>query len=379
MELIISRNELNDRLSSVEKVINSKTSVPLLENFLFKIDEDSLTILATDLETTLTTTMPLEHKSGKMSLAVPTKLSEILKELPEQLLNISINEETYEITLKSDNKNYSGKFTGFSVGENGEDFPKAKELDEAHKSFEIPSEVLINGIVKTSFAAATEEARPAMTGILFDIFTDKLTFVATDAHKLVRYNVLKQSHEFEDSFILPRKPAAYLKDILPKSAEETVKISFDDKNVYFDTPEYSVKCRRIEGRFPNYNAVIQQNNPLKLIVDRESLFKAVKRVKVFASESTGLLKFELSENQIKLSAQDLDFSTSAEENIACQYSDEALTIGFKAALLEELLKNIECSQVQMELADSSKAGIIVPFENAENEELLMLLMPMFLN
>ncbi|MDR2684446.1 MAG: DNA polymerase III subunit beta [Prevotellaceae bacterium] len=379
MNLTFSRKDLLNRMNSVGSAINAKTPVPLLENYLFKIEEGLLTILATDLETTITTTMPIEYKGAKFSLAVPKKLQEMLNALPEQALILEIDETNLEITLKAVVGNYNGKCSGLDVGKDGEEFPKPKDLEELHHSFELPCSVLVNSIARTKFAAATEEARPAMTGILFDIFTDKLTFVATDAHKLVKYSILNQKYEFEDSFILPKKPADYLLKVVPNSDEDLVKISFDDKNIHFDLPEYSVKCRRIEGRFPNYNAVIQQNNPFKVIVDKDALINAVKAVKVSANAGTGLLKVKLTENQIELSSQDLDFSTAAEQSIVCQYSGDELEIGFKAALLEDILSNIRCSQVQIELADASKAGIIVPFENEENEDLLMLLMPMFLN
>jgi len=378
MKLTISSSELLGRLNAVVKVINPKTPVPILENFLFDIAENTLTITATDLETTLTTTLPLEHKSGKMMLAFPTKVMEVLKEMPDQLLHFDIDEKTFAIDLKTDSGNYNSKFLGIGVGKNGEDFPKPKEMEADKKTIELTGEILLNGIAKTHFAAAEEDSRPTMTGILFDIFEDKITFVATDAHKLVRYNVLSVKNEFESSFILPRKPAQTLKNILPRT-EDKVVISFDDRNILFEFPDYSMRCRRIEGKFPNYNSVIQQNNPFKVIVDRLSMLKAIKRVSVFANESTGLLKLKFTQNELLISAQDIDFSTSADETLACNYSDEELEIGFKAKLLDELLSNIPSNEVQFELADASKAGIIVPTENLENEELLMLLMPMFLN
>jgi len=378
MRLTISSSELLGRLNAVVKVINPKTPVPILENFLFNIEENKLTITATDLETTLTTTLPLEHKSGKMMLAFPTKVMEVLKEMPDQLLHFDIDEKTFAIDLTTDSGSYNSKFLGISVGKNGEEFPRPKEMEADKKTIELTGEILLNGISKTHFAAAEEDSRPTMTGILFDIFEDKITFVATDAHKLVRYNVLSVKNGFENSFILPKKPAQTLKNILPRT-EDKVVISFDDRNILFEFPEYSMRCRRIEGKFPNYNSVIQQSNPFKAIVDRLSMLKAIKRVSVFANESTGLLKLKFTENKLLVSAQDIDFSTSAEETLACNYSDEELEIGFKAKLLDELLSNIPSNEVQFELADASKAGIIVPTENPENEDILMLLMPMFLN
>ena len=205
------------------------------------------------------------------------------------------------------------------------------------------------------------------------MFDNNITFVATDAHKLVKYNMSNINIGFENSFILPKKPALTLKNILVRT-DELIEISFDDKNISFRMPEYEMICRRIEGKYPNYNAVIQKN-PFKAIVDRQSLLSAIKRVKVFSSQGTGLIIFNISENKIEVSTQDIDFSTSAKEIIVCQYSDQPMEIGFKAALLEEILSN----QIVIELADASKAGIIVPFENDPDQDLLMLLMPMFLN
>jgi len=377
MKLTISSSDLLNRLNAVVKVINPRTHVPILENFLFNIDEDSLTITATDLETTLTTTLPLEHKSGKMMLAFPTKVMEVLKEMPDQLLHFDIDEKTHAIDLKTENGSYNGKFLGIDVGENGEEFPKPKEMKDAQK-FELTSEVLLNCINKTHFAAAEDDSRPAMTGILFDIFKDKFTFVGTDAHKLVRLNILNVTNDFEGSFILPKKPALTLKTILPKT-DDKVAIAFDDKNISFEFPDYSMRCRRIEGKFPNYLGVIEHENPLKMIVDRMSLLRAIKRVSVFANESTGLLRLKFAQNELLVSAQDIDFSTSAEETLPCNYDGEVLEIGFKAKLLEELLSNVSGNEVQFEITDASRAGFIVPTENVENEDILMLIMPMYLN
>ena len=350
MNLSISRNELYNKLAIVQKVINSKTPIPIAENFLFKIENNVLTIVATDLETTLSTAINLENCPGSIIFAMPPKIMEILKELPEQILSISIDEETFKIDLQNESGSYKGDFLGIGVGQNGEDFPRPKELDTEYKSLKITSELLLNGISRTVFATAEEDSRPTMTGVLFDMFDNNITFVATDAHKLVKYNMSNINIGFENSFILPKKPALTLKNILVRT-DELIEISFDDKNISFRMPEYEMICRRIEGKYPNYNAVIQKN-PFKAIVD---------------------------ENKIEVSTQDIDFSTSAKEIIVCQYSDQPMEIGFKAALLEEILSNMQDNQIVIELADASKAGIIVPFENDPDQDLLMLLMPMFLN
>lgn len=377
MKLLISRNELYNKLSIVQKVINPKTAIPVVENFLFRIEGNTLTIMATDLETTLSTAINLEQNNGNLVFAMPTKIMEILKELPEQILNFDISEDNFKIVLQNESGSYSGDFMGIDVGKDGEEFPRPKALEQEAQTFELTDEVLLNGISRTVFATAEEDSRPTMTGVLFDLFDNNITFVATDAHKLVKLNVQNINIGFTNSFILPKKPSLMLKNILSKT-DEVIRVSFDEKNVSFKMPEFSMICRRIEGKYPNYNAVIQQN-PFKVIIDRGSLLSAIKRVKVFANQGTGLIVFKLSENSIEVSTQDIDFSTSAKEHIVCQYAEQPMEIGFKAVLLEEILSNIQDNQIVFELADPSKAGIIVPFENNENEELLMLLMPMFLN
>ena len=377
MKLSISRNELYNKLAVVQKVIASKSAVPVAENFLFRIEGNILKIVATDLETTLSTSIDLEQDHGTLVFAMPQKIMEILKELPEQMLSFDIDEQNFKIVLKNESGTYNGDFMGVDVGKDGEDFPRPHELGVDTQEFALTSEVLLNGISLTAFATSEEEARPIMTGILFDIFAHNITFVATDSHKLVKYNVNNVEIGFDSSFILPKKPALTLKNILGKT-DEKIQIKFDDKNIVFVMPEYEMICRQIEGKYPNYNAVIQQN-PYKAIVDKGSLLSAVKRVKVFANQGTGLIVFKLANNKIEVSAQDIDFSTSANEEVACQYSDNEIEIGFKAVLLEEILSNMLSTQITLELADPSRAGVIVPFENDDDQSILMLLMPMFLS
>ncbi len=380
MKISISRNELYNKLAVVQKVINIKSPIAVTQNFLFNINGEELLIMATDLETTLSTTLKLEGNTESMICAMPTKLMEILKELPEQIITLEITKNDIggsNIKLSNESGSYKSDFIGDSVGDNGDEFPQPKELEGEINKFEISSEMLLNGVSKTLFATAEDESRPTMTGVFFDIKPDDITFVATDAHKLVKYNVAGQNFGFEGSFILPKKPALTLKNTLFRT-ENAVEISYDDKNIVFHMEDYQMVCRRIEGRYPSYNSVIP-NNQFKAIIDRSSLLGAVKRVKIFANQGTGLLKFVFSNNNLEISAQDIDFSTSAKEDVVCQYGESPITIGFKAILLEEILANMQDDQISIELEDSAKAGIIVPFEQNENEELLMLLMPMFLN
>jgi DNA polymerase-3 subunit beta len=247
----------------------------------------------------------------------------------------------------------------------------------------LPVSQLSAGISKTLFCTADDELRPVMNGVFFDIMKDNLTLVATDAHKLVRFKTSYNSVSFQEeeeklSFILPKKPATMLKNILPKESGD-VDIKFDSKNAYFKLSNYTMICRQVEGRFPNYNGVIPKTNAYKIIIDRVSLLNALKRVSVFSNQASNLVKLDFSDNMIHISAQDIDFSISAEETIKCQFEGAPIKIGFKSAFLIEILSNINASDVIFELTDPSRAGLILPFENEANEEILMLLMPMLLN
>jgi DNA polymerase-3 subunit beta len=269
------------------------------------------------------------------------------------------------------------------IGQNGDEYPRMPQLQDDAKLLTLSVSQLSSGISKTLFCTADDELRPVMNGIYFDISADKLTLVATDAHKLVRYKTGHTSSSIQEgdeavNFILPKKPANMLKNILPKESGE-VQIHFDKKNAHFKLANYTMICRQIEGRFPNYSAVIPNSNPYKIIIDRVTLMNAMKRVSVFSNQGSNLVKLAISDNQIHISAQDIDFSISAEETISCQFEGEPIRIGFKSPFLIEILGNINAGDIIMELSDASRAGLILPFENEANEEILMLLMPMLLN
>jgi DNA polymerase-3 subunit beta len=272
----------------------------------------------------------------------------------------------------------SGKYN--LVGQIGEEYPSLPEMSDDKNSLTVPVDVLCNGINKTLFAAATDELRPTMTGVFFDIRQDSLTCVATDAHKLVRFKTTAVQPNLVANFILPQKPSGVLKNILPKESGD-VTIEFDGKNVAFTLSRYKMFCRQIEGRFPNYENVIpkQEDNINKIVVDRASLVNALRRVSLFTNQANNLIKLALSNDSLNISAQDIDFSISAEETLDCQYSGQLLTIGFKSQFLIEILNNINSSEVLIELSDPSRAGLILPYEQNEDEHLLMLLMPMLLN
>ena len=373
MKFNVSSTKLFAQLQALSKVIAPKNSLQILEDVLFDLNGNALTMTASDGETTIRTTIDVENAEGQGKVASGAKLLlETLKEFPEQPLTFQIDDQNYAINITSENGTYS------FVGANGNEYPEMPVSGSENGRIEFPAEVLLDAINKTIFCTADDELRPVMNGIYFDILEDKIVLVATDAHRLVRYTNTSISAPAAMSFILPKKPAALLKNVLSKE-EGNVMIVFGEKNARFEFGQSIVVCRQIEGRFPNYNAVIPQNNQNKVVVDRQTIINACKRVAVFANTGTSLLKLALSENQIKISAQDIDFSTSAEETIACSYTGAPMAIGFKAPFLIEILSSIASDDVILELADPARAGLILPAENEPNEDLLMLLMPMLLN
>ena len=373
MKFNVSSTKLFSQLQAVCRVLNSKNSLPILDDVLFDLVGNELTLTASDGETTIRTAIEVEGAEGSGKVASAAKLLlETLREFSEQPLAFHIDENNFAVSMISQNGTYS------FVGVNGNEYPELPAAEADAKTLIIPAGVLQSAIEKTIFCTADDDLRPVMNGIFFDIAADKVTMVATDAHRLVRYsNTAVQSGE-ASSFILPKKPAGLLKNVLAKE-EGDVKVLFGAKNARFEFGSTLVVCRQIEGRFPNYNAVIPQSNQNVVTVDRQTLINACKRVAVFANNGTAQLRLALSENQIKISAQDIDFSTSAEEIISCEYAGTPMAIGFKAPFLIDLLNSIESADVQLKLADPARAGLILPAENAENEDVLMLLMPMLLN
>jgi DNA polymerase III subunit beta len=375
MKFVVSSTELLSHLSAISKVINSKNTLPILDNYLFLLEDNLLTVTASDLESTLITSLELENTSGTGTIAVPAKLmNETLKEFPEQPLTFQIDPETFAIEIFSQN----GKFS--IVGQNGEDFPQQPLLNEALAStISVNHNVLLSGINKTLFATADDELRPVMNGIFIELTTEDMKFVASDAHKLVRYKRFDAKAEKDASFILPKKPAALLKSLLPKE-DFDVKLEFDEKNAFFTLSNFKLICRLVEGNYPSYNSVIPQNNPNKLIIDRVEFYNTVRRVSVFSNQASNLVRLKLTENQLVVSAQDIDFSISAVERLNCQYEGEDMEIGFKSTFLQEILSNLSATDVKVELSDPTRAGLLLPAENENEEEnVLMLLMPMMIN
>lgn len=373
MKFIVSSTALFSHLQAISRVINSKNTLPILDCFLFQLVDGTLSITASDNETTMVTSLETNEcdSDGKFAISSKTIL-DALKEIPEQPLSFDINMDNLEITVLYQNGKYS------VVGQNADEFPQSATLGESAVRVEIDANILMYGINRTLFATADDELRPVMNGVYFDITTEDITMVASDGHKLVKNRTTAAKGNERAAFILPKKPATLVKNLLPKE-NGSVTIEFDDRNAVLTLENYRMVCRLIEGRYPNYNSVIPQNNPHKVTIDRQQLISALRRVSVFSSQASSLIKLRLQNNQIVISAQDIDFSTSAEESLTCQYDGNPMSIGFKSTFLIDILNNISATEVVIELADPSRAGVIVPVEQEENEDLLMLLMPMMLN
>lgn len=374
MKFNVSSSKLFAQLQAVSRVIAAKNSLAILEDVLFDLNGNTLTLTASDGETTIRTSVEVDNADGAGKVAFGAKLLlETLKEFSEQPLTFVIDDQNFALNITSLNGTYS------FVGQNGNEYPEMQVEQDQHNTFVIAPEKLLDAISKTIFCTADDELRPVMNGIYFDLKEDGITMVATDAHRLVRYTNYAVKSEQPISFILPKKPATILKNVLAKETEE-VRVAFGEKNATFEFGTMKIVCRQIEGRYPNYSAVIPQNNTNLVTVNRQDIVNACKRVAVFANTGTSLIKLALSADNIKISAQDIDFSTSAEETIGCSYSGMPMAIGFKAPFLIEILAAVQTEEVMLKLADPARAGLVLPVaEGEQTEDLLMLLMPMLLN
>ena len=373
MKFVVSSSSLSSHLQVINRVIASKNTIPILDCFLFELHENLLKITAADSETRMITSVEVHEVKGEGIFAIPSKnLLDSLKELPDQPITFEIDDKTLEMFIYYENGKYN------FVGQSGEEYPQPKPLKDNANKIEISAENLLAGISRTLFATAEDELRPVMNGIFFDISENCITFVASDGHKLVRFKNFSAKGNMKAAFILPKKPANLLKTVLPKETG-VVTIGFDDNNAYITTDNVLIISRLIEGRYPNYNGVIPKDNPFKIIVDRLVFVNALKRVSVFSNPASSLIKLQLFPNSVFISAQDIDYSTSAEETVACVYDGDEFGIGFRGTFLIEILQNIPSPEVVLQLADSSRAGLMLPAENEADEDLLMLLMPMMLN
>ncbi|MCI1246865.1 MAG: DNA polymerase III subunit beta [Prevotella sp.] len=373
MRFTISSTALSSCLSTLSKVINSKNSLPILDCFLFQVSKGTLSITASDSENIIKSTLKLDSSEGDGNFAIPSRtIIDAVKELPEQPLNFDIDTDTYNVKVTYQNGLYN--FTA----QNAEEYPQAQTLDGDTTTITIDAGVLVDNLTRSLFATADDELRPVMNGIYFDLTPESLNIVASDGHKLVRNKFFSIKSETPTAFILPKKPSTLLKNILNRESGDVV-IRFNNRNSEIKFDGGILNCRLIEGRYPNYNSVIPTDNPNKLTVDRRSLLSALRRVVPFASESSELVRFQLGTGKLELNSEDLDFATSAKEQLTCDYSGQAMSIGFKGTSLLEILTNLESDEVIMELADPSRAGIVYPATQPENGEVLMLLMPMLLN
>lgn len=374
MKFVISSSSLLSSLSTASKVISNKNTLPILDYFLFDVKTDGLHVTASDLETTITSVIAPESVESEGVIAAPVKLLiDSLKEFSEQPLTFEADETTWEIKI-------SWKTGSITLpGMSGMSYPAVQPLADDAREIEIDADTLLGGINKTIFATADDELRPVMNGVFIDITPAQYIFVATDAHKLVKYTVEQEGGDVTASFILPKKPANLLRTMLLRE-DDAVKVAFDDKNVKFSLSNSTLICRLIEGNYPNYNAVIPTNNPNKVIVDRIELLNGIKRVAVCSNQATNLIKFEIGDNRINLTAQDLDFSYSANENLSCSYEGSPVTIGFKSTFLIEILSNLDTPSVIIELADSTRSGVFKPlYDDVQPYDTLMILMPMLIN
>lgn len=375
MRFTISSTSLLAHLQSISRVIASKNAISILDNFLFELNDGKLNITASDSETTMKTFVEVNDFDTNGAFAISSKsILDVLREIPEQPINIEVNTENFEIKIEYLN----GKLN--LIGQNPMEYPKTPEIVKNDDTVEvsIPSSILLNGITKTIFATDNNEYRPTMNGIYFDFTKDDLTVVASNGHILVRSKTTKVKSDGKSAFILPKKPAVLLKNILPKE-EDDVTVLFNSRNAVFTMSEYTLICRLTEGRFPNYNAVIPTNAPNKITIDRNTLFGALRRVSICSLQSGGLIRFTIGEkDSIKVSGQEIDFSSSAEEKVPCTYEGVPMEIGFNSSFLIEMLANISAEEVSIELIDQSRAGVITPTVQEENEDLLMLLTPMML-
>ncbi|MEH2829300.1 DNA polymerase III subunit beta [Segatella copri] len=374
MRFTVSSSALSSKLNMLAKVIGSKNSLPILDCFLFQVANGEMSITASDSDNVIKSTLALTDHDGEGEFCVPNRvILDALKELPEQPLHFDVDAAGEAVAIKIVYQNGLYNFTGQSA----EEYPRTQSMNDACTTVSLPTEMLINNISRSLFATANDELRPVMNGIYFDLTADALAIVASDGHKLVRSKNFTIKSESPSAFNLPKKPASLLKNILSKDGDDAI-IKFDDRSAEIQFTDGVMRCRLIDGRYPNYNSVIP-NNPNEVTVDRRGLQSALRRVLPFASESSQLIRFHIESGRFEVSSEDIDFSTSAKEQLSCEYNGSPISIGFKGNSLMEILSNLTSDNIIIQLADPSRAGIIVPAEQPENEDILMLIMPMLLN
>lgn len=377
MKFTVSSSALSQNLQAIGKVINSKNTLPILDYFLFVVQDNTLKITASDIETTLSTSIAIDNVgSVNGTVAVPARrILDSIKEFAEQPLTLSIDSTTWEITVAW----RSGKLT--IPGITGVGYPEQQAIEEEQAtSIQLTAGLLAQGIASTIFATADDSLRPVMNGINIALSPTEITFVATDAHRLVRFQNTSIKNPVPAAFILPAKPAMLLRSVMPKDESAEIGVEFDTKNVIFTLPNHRLVCRLIEGNYPNYNAVIPLNNTNNLSLDRMELMASIRRVSVCSNQASGLVRLSLSSSGITITAQDFDYNTSGEDHISCIYAGEPMEIGFKAPFLLDILSNIHSTEVMISLSDASRPGLFLPVDpEDEQTAILMLLMPMMIN
>ncbi len=370
MKFIVSSSALLKQLQQINGVIGSNNVLPILEDFLFQIEKNKLTVIATDLETVMKIHLEIEAKeSGRV--CIPAKiLMDSLKNLPNQPLTFDID-KSFGIEITSDNGKYK------IMGENPDNFPKEPPADEA-SSFKMSSHQLLTAINKTILAVSNDDLRPAMTGVFFELDKKSLTTVSTDAHRLVRYKMKDVTCPKADSFIVPKKPLNLLKSALPDNEDE-INVSYNNNHMFVNHDSVQLTCRLLDARFPDYKVVIPAENPYQMTINRQDFQSALRRISIFSNKSTNLVTLTISGNELQLTAQDIDFSQEGNERMSCQYEGEDITISFNARFIIEMLSSTTSEDVRLELSTPTKAGLIKPVEQDENEELLMLAMPLMSN
>ena len=373
MRFTLSSTALSNKLSALSRVINSKNALPILGDFVFEINGNILYLTASDSENVMKTQVELTESDGQCRFAIGNSLLlDAVKGISEQPITLDMNQEQNMVKISYQNGLFSLPI------DNADEFPMAQPISDYANSISMPNVTLAENINRTLFATAQDELRPVMNGIYFDLTPDCLAIVASDGHKLVRNKVFTVKSEQPAAFILPKKPANLLKNLLGKDGGD-VTIRFDERNAEINYGDGTLQCRLIEGRFPNYNSVIPQNNPNELRVDRLGLLAALRRVQPFANGSSNLIRFRVEGTNLQLDAEDYDFSRTATERMACEYNGKPMSIGFKGSSFIEVLSNFDCQEVIILLADPSRAGLVLPSEQPENQDVLMLMMPMLIN
>lgn len=371
MKFNVSSKTLYNYVAAVSKIINAKNTMQILYNFLFILEDNSLTIKAADMENSLVGRLEVTEAEGAGRFCLDARrIVELFKEMPDQGITFEIDDENFEMKISYSNGCYN------TVAINGLEYPDkaVNEANEEQISFVCAGQQVMKGIENTLFAVGNDEIRPQMMGILWDVKPECIVFVATDTRKLVRYTNGMSKPGTSCSFILPVKGATVLKNVFAK--EEEIKVTVTNTSAVFETERFTFECRLIKGHFPDYNRVIPTNNPYSLTVDRQSFLTSVRRVAVFGDEGGGLVKFKFHNSEVRLSASDNSFGTSGWESVPCDYQGPELQMGFSSLYLVEILGTFSTSEITMKIADPSRPALCLPAENDPECELVMILMPM---